>query len=73
MPSLEEKYPDLLAVIKVHRIMEILRIKTTIRHIAFSLLGEYMVCVGEWSNISFTRGRRRALGRGQGGVGMGWI
>ncbi|KAG0636193.1 WD40-repeat-containing domain protein [Tuber brumale] len=46
---------DPLAVIKAHYTLEIPRVKTTIRHVAYSLSGEYMVCVGEGGNIVISR------------------
>ena len=46
---------DPLAMIKAHYTLEIPRVKTTIRHVAYSLSGEYMVCVGEGGNIVISR------------------
>lgn len=54
-PPRGEYVCDPFAVIKAHHVMEIPKIKTTIRHITFSLSGEYMVCVGEGSNITLCK------------------
>lgn len=43
------------SVVKPHHFSDIPKVKTTIRHIAFSQGGEYMVMVGEGSMISICK------------------
>lgn len=46
---------DPYGVVKPHHFFDIQKVKTTIRHIAFSQGGEYMVMVGEGSMISICK------------------
>lgn len=46
---------DPFGVVKSHQGFDIPKVKTTIRHIAFSVGGEYMVMVGEGSMISICK------------------
>jgi polycomb protein EED len=54
-PVRPDNLGDPFAVVRAHYTIEIPRVKTTIRHIAFSLSGEYMICVGEGSNITICK------------------
>jgi polycomb protein EED len=51
-PPKRDYLGDPFGVIRAHHTMEIPNVKTAIRHTAFSLSGEYMVCVGDGSNIT---------------------
>ena len=46
---------DVFAVIKPHLTLDIPKFKGTIRHIAFSLAGNYMVAVGDQGHISISK------------------
>lgn len=46
---------ELFGTIKPHHVLEIPKVKSTIRHIGFSPDGVYMVVVGENSNITICR------------------
>jgi len=46
---------ELFGTIKPHHTLDIPRVKSTIRHIAFSLSGNYMVVVGENNNITICK------------------